>query len=77
MKRTAYENGELLMIGKVIENEGHSPEELVSLLGITTEELVERFADRLLENRELFLAADVQVDPVEEDEDDEASEGSW
>jgi hypothetical protein len=81
MRRTAYEKGELLMIHRVIENEGHGPEELVSILGITTDELVERFADKLLENRELFLAAEVQVDPVHDDEEDgesdEAPEGSW
>ena len=76
MKRTPYEQGELLMIGRVIENEGHDAGELVALLGITTEDIVERFGDRLLENRELFLASDVTVNPVYEEED-EASQDPW
>jgi hypothetical protein len=76
MKHTAYERGELLLIEGAIVNEGHDSHELVDLLGITVEDILERFGDRLLENRELFLEAHVQVDPIEEDED-ETSEGSW
>jgi len=76
MKHTAYERGELMLIEGAIVNEGHDSHELVDLLGITVEDIIERFGDRLLENRELFLAANVQVDPIEEDED-ETSEGSW
>lgn len=78
MKRTAYEQGELLMIARVIENEGHDSSELVALLGITPEDIIERFGDRMLESRELFLAEGVQVDPVAiEDYDDETSQDSW
>lgn len=83
MKRrfTQIERGELLMIGDVIANEGHDVDELTHLLGITVEDILERFGDRLLENRELFLAANVEVsqdilDEVEPEED-ETSEGSW
>lgn len=82
MKRrfTKIEKGELLMIADVIANEGHDVDELTKLLGISVEDMIERFGDRLLENRELFLAGDVHIseDLLDElDEDDEAPEGSW
>ena len=77
-KYTPHERGELMLIQGVIENEGHDVDELCSLLELTVDDIIERFQDRLLERRELFIAAAVEIEPViDDEEEDETPEGSW
>lgn len=80
MKRkfTDMERGYLSVIEEVVANEGHDVEELCALLNITVEDILSRFQDRMIENKELFIPSVVQVEPLpDEEDDDETPEGSW
>ena len=44
----------LLLVTEAIYNSQNSPEELVSLLEITTEDIVRKFPKKLIENAEKF-----------------------
>ena len=55
----------LLMVTEAIINSQSTPDELVLLLEITTEDIVRKFPNKLIEHAEKF---GVYEDPMEEDE---------
>lgn len=79
MKRrlTPLEKLKLPLVEEMVLGYGHDLEEFVALLGISIEDLVERFPDRMMDvfGDEVVLDDEPEVEPDEDD--DEAPEGSW
>lgn len=78
MKRrlTPLEKAKLPLVEEMVLGYGHDLEELLALLGVTIEDVVERFPDRMMD----VFGDEVVLDDepeVEQEDDDEASEGSW
>lgn len=47
---------------QIVEQQGYDIEELVGLLELTTEDIIERFPDRLTENSHKFGVSDNEAD---------------
>lgn len=78
MKRrlTPHEKAKLPLVEEMVIGYGHDLEELIALLGVSIEDILERFPDRMMD----VFGDEVVLDeePVEPDEDeDETPEGSW
>lgn len=78
MKRrlTPTEKAKLPLVEEMVIGYGHDLEELVALLGVSIEDLLERFPDRMMD---VFGDEVVLDEPLEQEdeEEDETSEGSW
>jgi hypothetical protein len=58
-------NNILSLVGEAIMNSQNDPEELVTLLEITAEDIIRKFPNKLVEHAEKF---GVYPDPMEDDE---------
>ena len=79
MKRrlTPTEKAKLPLVEEMVVGYGHDLEELIALLGVSIEDILERFPDRMMDvfGDEVVLD-EAPLDTDDEDED-ETPEGSW
>lgn len=78
MKRrlTPIEKAKLPLVEEMVIGYGHDLEELIALLGVSIEDIIERFPDRMMDVFGDEVVLEDQADETEEEED-EAPEGSW
>lgn len=80
MKRrlTPVEKAKLPLVEEMVIGYGHDLEELISLLGVSIEDIIERFPDRMMDVFGDEVVLDPDQDAIEDEEgDDETPEGSW
>lgn len=79
MKRrlTPIEKAKLPLVEEMVIGYGHDLEELIALLGVSIEDILERFPDRLMDVFGDEVVLEEQPDETEDEEENEAPEGSW
>jgi hypothetical protein len=79
MKRrlTPLEKAKLPLVEEMVIGYGHDLEELIALLGVSMEDIIERFPDRMLDvfGDEVVLEDEPELEP--EEDEDETPERSW